>query len=115
MKNLVRKFAAERNIQGFFDLEPYGIRPTRRQQNGVMAKVNRARKPLSFPEAWTDHFVNDKYGTATTHWRKLEDRIRRGVGNPCPLLLIGLPQSIVNFDEGATVMKEIFDAPEADD
>jgi len=32
------------------------------------------------------------------HWRKLEDRVRRGVGNPCPLLLIGLPASIVTFE-----------------
>jgi hypothetical protein len=26
------------------------------------------------------------------------DRVRRGVGNPCPLLLIGLPASIVTFE-----------------
>jgi hypothetical protein len=25
------------------------------------------------------------------------DRVTRGVGNPCPLLLIGLPASIVAF------------------
>ena len=32
---------------------------------------------------------------ATTHWRKLADRVNRGVGNPCPLLLLGLPASAV--------------------
>jgi hypothetical protein len=40
-------------------------------------------------------FRSDKFGEATTHWRKLEDRVRRGAGNPCPLLLIGLPAAIV--------------------
>jgi len=42
-------------------------------------------------------FFADKYGMATTHWSKLQDRIARGVGNPCPLLLIGLPPSIVDM------------------
>lgn len=31
-----------------------------------------------------------KFGTATTNWKKLEDRLARGVGNPAPLLLIGI-------------------------
>jgi hypothetical protein len=31
-----------------------------------------------------------KYGEATTHWRKLMERIERGLGNPCPLLLVGI-------------------------
>ncbi|MHB8530169.1 MAG: hypothetical protein ACYC8V_11750, partial [Caulobacteraceae bacterium] len=50
-------------------------------------------------EAWSRSFVQDKYGAATTHWDKMDDRIRRGVGNPCPLLLVGLPASIVTFGE----------------
>ncbi|MGR3502737.1 BglII/BstYI family type II restriction endonuclease [Pseudaestuariivita sp.] len=51
-----------------------------------------------FPAAFARFFVADKYGIATTHWSKLTDRIARGVGNPCPLLLIGLPASIVTED-----------------
>lgn len=47
----------------------------------------------SFVEAFTQTFVASKYGQSTTHWRKLEERIERGVGNPCPLLLIGLPEA----------------------
>lgn len=31
-----------------------------------------------------------KYGQATTHWSKLVDRIDRGLGDPCPLILIGV-------------------------
>ncbi len=66
-------------------------------------RVERKKEPLSFAAAWTEHFVSDKYGTATTHWRKLMDRVRRGVGNPCPLLLIGLPASMVSFDPTAMI------------
>jgi len=42
--------------------------------------------------------LTEKYGQATTHWIKLLHRVERGVGNPCPLLLIGLPASIVRHD-----------------
>ncbi len=49
----------------------------------------------SFAKGWAHAFVSDKFGEATTHWRKLEDRVHRGVGNPCPLLLIGIPKSVV--------------------
>jgi len=112
MKALVRKFVVERKIQGFSDLEIYGVVPTRRQKAAVLGRMDRTKNPLSFLEAWTDHFVNDKYGSATTHWRKLEDRVRRGVGNPCPLLLIGLPQTIVTFDEKEEALKDIFNDSE---
>jgi hypothetical protein len=37
----------------------------------------------------------------------LEDRIARGVGNPCPLVLIGLPETIVTFNEGDTALREV--------
>ena len=33
---------------------------------------------------------SSKFGQATTHWNKLMDRIDRGLGNPCPLLLVGI-------------------------
>jgi hypothetical protein len=33
----------------------------------------------------------------------LMDRIHRGVGNPCPLLLVGLPASLVSFDPDAVI------------
>lgn len=65
---------------------------TRRQADIVKKMVDRQ---VPFSEAFSRQFVSDKFGQATTHWRKLEDRINRGVGNPCPLLLIGLPRSVV--------------------
>jgi hypothetical protein len=67
----------------------------------------RAKNRLAFRDAFTDKFVADKFGEATTHWRKLEDRVRRGIGNPCPLVLIGLPDSLVTFHEGKAALAEI--------
>ena len=57
---------------------------------------------LDFAAAFARVFVNDKFGMATTHWSKLEDRINRGVGNPCPLLLIGLPVATITRYSAAT-------------
>jgi hypothetical protein len=64
-----------------------------------LKRVNRDKDPLPFADAWTDNFVSNKFGQATTHWDKLMHRVERGVGNPCPLLLIGLPASTVVFDK----------------
>ena len=98
MRAMVQRFAEEKGLAGHPDLEAIGLNPTRRQQAGVDRRM--ASSGASFPEAWAANFVADKYGQATTHWGKLEDRVHRGVGNPCPLVLIGLPSAIVTFDEG---------------
>ncbi|MFV0360773.1 BglII/BstYI family type II restriction endonuclease [Tropicimonas sp.] len=65
---------------------------TRRQHDAVRKLLDRG---IPFSEAFSRQFVNDKFGAATTHWNKLRDRIDRGVGNPCPLLLVGIPASTV--------------------
>jgi hypothetical protein len=91
---LVRQFAAAQNINSFNDLVQFGVDPTRRQREMVNAGVRRGR---TFQESWSQVFVGDKFGAATTHWRKLMDRVARRVGNPCPLLLIGLPSGIITF------------------
>jgi len=54
-----------------------------------------AKSKGTFAQGWAHAFVSDKFGEATTHWKKLEDRVLRGVGNPCPLLLIGIPRDVV--------------------
>lgn len=66
---------------------------TVRQRDAVRRRM---AKGLDFADAFAKPFVSDKYGMATTHWSKLEERLSRGVGNPCPLLLIGLPESVVS-------------------
>jgi hypothetical protein len=98
MREFVGRFAEMEKIRSFEDLERIGLNPTPRQRRLVTERVGRTKNPFEFAVAWTDSFVSDKYGEATTHWRKLIDRITRGVGNPCPLLLIGLPDSVVRFE-----------------
>lgn len=98
---LVRRFADERRIGDFDSLAAAGVTPTPRQVHNIKKRVERAKDPLAFADAWTDTFVSNKFGAATTHWEKLRARVARGVGNPCPLLHIGLPASIVVFDDAA--------------
>jgi hypothetical protein len=112
MPALVRRFVDERQIRSFQDLDRWGYFPTRRQRDAIQRRVVRKRSPMTFQEAFVDRFVSDKFGESTTHWRKLEDRVRRGVGNPCPVLLIGLPDSIVTFHEGDQALKEVLDQEE---
>lgn len=94
----VRRFASNRQINSFDDLAKCGYVPTPKQKANVLKRVERKKDPLPFADAWTDNFVSNKYGQATTHWEKLMDRVARGVGNPCPLLLIGLPSTMIRFD-----------------
>jgi Restriction endonuclease BglII len=96
---LVRRFATERGIVDFDSLAAVGVIPTPKQVHNIRQRVERVRDPVEFADAWADNFVSNKFGAATTHWEKLQARVARGVGNPCPLLLIGLPASIVVFDE----------------
>lgn len=114
MKGFVRRFVDENNINGHEDMPRIGLTRTPRQIREVMARVAREVNPLSFRDAWVEHFVSDKFGAATTHWRKLEDRVNRGVGNPCPLLLIGLPASIVTFNEDPRVVERLIAEGEKD-
>ncbi len=87
----IARFARDRGISSVEKPSEY-YNPTGRQ----IANIERAIKVTgSFDEGWAHAFVSDKFGEATTHWRKLEDRMRRGIGNPCPLLLIGIPDSIL--------------------
>jgi hypothetical protein len=98
MWDFVARFAKEQRVNSFEDLERLDVQLTRRKKGEIQKRVERTKNPIDFATAWTDNFVSDKYGEATTHWKKLMDRISRGVGNPCPLLLIGLPASIVSFN-----------------
>ncbi|SES67173.1 Restriction endonuclease BglII [Nitrosospira multiformis] len=113
MSEMVTRFATERNIVDFDSLAAAGVIPTPRQRANIEKRVNRTRDPIPFANAWVDNFVSNKYGAATTHWAKLIHRVERGVGNPCPLLLIGLPASIVQFD--AARVDEISEADLSDD
>ena len=85
MVQIVSSCAINHGVGGFEDLEQFDVTPTARQRGMVRAEGD------GFVEDWARRFVQDKFGSATTHWNKLQERIDRGVGNPCPLLLIGIP------------------------
>jgi hypothetical protein len=105
MRGLVRRFLEERGIDGIAEMREWGYNPTSRQQAAIAGRVD--KRGQSFRDAFVDVFVSDKFGEATTHWRKLEERVQRGVGNPCPLVLIGLPDNIVAFGGGREALAEI--------
>ena len=91
LRELIAQFAVKEGLDDIESLSPY-YNPTARQKTLIERAVETKG---SFASGWAHVFVSDKFGEATTHWRKLEDRVRRGVGNPCPLLLIGILESIV--------------------
>lgn len=94
MVDTIEKFALLKGINDIEKLSEY-YTPTQRQ----ITIINRAAETQgSFERGWALSFARDKFGEATTHWRKLEDRVNRGVGSPCPLLFIGLPIDIVTLD-----------------
>jgi hypothetical protein len=92
MRGLIERFARKEKITSVEKLSPF-YAPTPRQKKIYELA---AKSKGSFEKGWAHAFVSDKFGEATTHWRKLEDRVKRGVGNPCPLLLIGIPISVVS-------------------
>jgi len=104
MREILRRFADDQQIASVDDLDRFGYSPTRRQRKIV---EDRAQRTGDLRQAWVDAFVSDKFGEATTHWRKLQDRVARGVGNPCPLLLIGIPSSVVSFDYSTADSEEL--------
>lgn len=91
LREIVAKFARNNDIKATDALSEY-YSPTMRQLE-IIERMAKSKK--SFPEGWAHAFVSDKFGEATTHWRKLEDRVHRGVGNPCPLSLFGIPKDVV--------------------
>jgi hypothetical protein len=89
--DIIERFAVSQQLSQIRQLSQY-YEPTRRQQQNITKQVARFG---SFAKGWAAAFVADKFGEATTHWRKLQDRVQRGVGHPCPLLLIGIPAAVV--------------------
>lgn len=96
MRERIERFAEGRGIVDFDGLAEFDAgSPTVPQRKQIDADIARQ---VPFVKAWARKFTSDKFGQATTHWSKLMDRVARGVGNPCPLVLIGLPSSIIDMD-----------------
>lgn len=95
MRQRVEQFANDRGIVDFAGLDEFGAgSPTKPQRKQMQKDLDRQ---VPFSQAWARKFTSDKFGMATTHWSKLQDRVARGVGNPCPLVLIGLPPTVIDM------------------
>ncbi|MBI3451354.1 MAG: restriction endonuclease [Rhodospirillales bacterium] len=93
LREFIRNFALKNKILSTGDLAKFDLELTKRKRDETERRTKDGK--VSFADAWASQFCGDKYGQATTHWQKLKDRITRGVGNPCPLLLIGIPDTVV--------------------
>ena len=93
MAGLVEDLLRAEGIEDAAELRAWGVKERTERQRRAIADGLEAG--LDFPAAFARGFVADKYGQATTHWDKLAARVARGVGNPCPLLLLGLPLAAV--------------------
>lgn len=90
---IVSEFAIKNGVDDVEKVRQF-YSPTARQ----VRNIERATSSKgSFEKGWAHAFVSDKFGKATTHWKKLEDRVHRGVGNPCPLVLIGIPADVITI------------------
>ncbi len=71
-----------------FHANPNAVEEQIPRYQGLKAKV--AKNPANKTTIVAKHCYSSKYGTATTHWDKLIQRVDRKVGDPCPLVLIGI-------------------------
>ncbi|MCR9256559.1 MAG: restriction endonuclease [Alphaproteobacteria bacterium] len=89
------EFAQGQGFKNQEDLKGFNLQPTERQKSAIKAAINREGSNRSYISVWAEKFVSDKFGKSTTNWKKLTDRLDRGVGNPCPLIAIGIPINVV--------------------
>jgi hypothetical protein len=93
LREKIYEFAVARSLSDLDKMAEY-YNPTKRQKEMIEKKAERIG---SFEQAWAHSFFADKFSESSTHWRKLEARVRRGLGSPCPLLLIGIPISVIEL------------------
>lgn len=93
LEGVVGRFLRASGIDSYDRLGAAGFTPgTVAQRKRHRLLVERAMDPYT---SLAQVFVRDKYGAATTHWRKLMARIERGMGRPCPLVCIGIPANVL--------------------
>jgi hypothetical protein len=93
MAGMIERYLEAEGIADAAALHRFGMKRRTDRQSAALDRL--LARGVPFPAAFAKTFVADKFGEATTHWRKLETRVARGVGNPCPLLLLGLPPGVV--------------------
>ncbi len=100
LRDLVRTFLVTAGVTEESELYRFRMKERTARQRETVRRAVETGAP--FADAFAAQFVADKFGTATTHWEKLAARVARGVGNPSPLLLVGLPVSAVTPYSAAT-------------
>ena len=96
LERLVKDYALRHGLTDFSKLQEHDIGITDRQAKNVRTAMSSPH--TDFAAEWSKVFVRDKFGSATTHWSKLQDRADRGVGAPCPWVGIGIPLDVVVED-----------------
>ena len=91
LESEIEGFARREGLRDLTSLNSF-YEPTTKQKKKINKSVERF---ANFEKGWAHEFVSDKFGSASTHWEKLQIRVARGVGNPCPLLLIGIPSNVL--------------------
>ncbi len=94
LRELISKYAKANGVTGYRELADLGLSQTAGQVGDIERQMDG-----NFVDTWSRMFVSDKFGATTTHWAKLQERIGRGVGKPCPLLLLGIPVSAVTISD----------------
>ncbi len=67
MRNLVEQYALKQGVDAVDKLPDFN-NPTPRQ---IKLYEKAAKSKGSFAKGWAHAFVSDKFGEATTHWKKL--------------------------------------------
>lgn len=92
----ISDFFGRHNVTAGTDLTSFKAKARTERQDSEVTKM--VKRGVPFNVALARKFVADKFGQASTHWAKLQERIQRGLGNPCPLLMIGIPESVLVHD-----------------
>jgi len=102
--NAVKRFFTEQGVQNYDDLQALENRivdskgvsrfsfPTKPQKDSIEKKLTNQ----SFVDAATEVFCSSKYGTSTTTWRQIHKRVERGTAGRTPMLILGIPSSIIS-------------------
>lgn len=99
MREILIVCAKSNNLRGTSDFRRLGIKEPTANQRTQLARLG---ADTDFSRA-AGMMMATKYGESTTHWNKLAERLDRGVGNPCPLLLVGLPATCVTVVSGSDI------------
>ena len=94
LPEIVERCLLKHGVEDEAGLAQFKISDRTSRQRGIVQKYMK-HYGIGYAEAFARQFAADKFGVSTTHWDRLDNRVQRGVGNPCPLLLIGIPDSAI--------------------